>query len=260
MQNFNGHYNVSDLIAVDLVTKDEILNLAAEGRVPIAVWAENVFVWPVHYSQQDKRYRKMATHSRLCNGEWLYVRCKDLREKKFERISPEDVARHRYYKKSASLRLFRSDPQANVDIEASQSGTPGIGGRLKISLDDLWVPTDSWDLLEKETRNESENADALGIARRVYADMLVAHDRNQALGHPKNYAHKRVYLHLVRQVAHGKNSTYWVNDPDRDPDEVGHKKRLRDLAIQYRPEDANELTREISFKEFMNAFDQIKRQ
>ena len=261
MQIFKDHYNVSDLIAVDRVTKDEILNLAAEGRVPIAVWAENVFVWPVHYSQQDKRYRKMATHSRLCNGEWLYVRCKDLRQQKFERLSDEDVARYRYREGSAGLRQFRSGPQANVDIEASRSRMGGgASGSLRISLDDLWVPTDSWDRIEEETRNESENADALGIARRVYANMLVAHDKNQALGHPKNYAHKRVYLHLVKQVAHGKNAIYWVNDPDRDPDEVGHKKRLRDLAIQYRPEDAKGPTREISFKEFMKAFDQIKRQ
>ncbi len=127
-------------------------------------------------------------------------------------------------------------------------------------MDDLWVPTDSWDQLEKEIRNESENADALGIAKRVYVDILAAHDKNRNLPHPKICSYERVYSHLVRHGAHGKNATYWVNDPDRDPDEVGHKKRLRDLAIQYRPEDANELTREISFKEFMNAFDQIKRQ
>ena len=58
MQIFNGHYNLADLIEVNRVTQDEIFNLGFEGRVPIAVWADNVFVWPVHYSQRTKKYRQ----------------------------------------------------------------------------------------------------------------------------------------------------------------------------------------------------------
>jgi len=201
MQIFNGHYNVADLIEINRVTKDEILNLAVEGRVPIAVWADNVFVWPVYYSQQDKRYRKMATHSRLCNGEWFYVRRRDLREQKFERLPSENVARHRHHNKSARLRLLRSGPGASVDTRVDRSGSPGALGGIRISLDDLWVLTDSWHLIEEEARNESENAAAFSIARRVYANILAAHDKNPALPHPGNCSYGRVYSHLARQAA-----------------------------------------------------------
>lgn len=263
MQIFNGHYNVANLIDVNRVTKDEILDLAVEGRVPIAVWADNVFVWPVYYSQQDKGYRKMATHSRLCNGEWFYVRRRDLREQKFKRLPSEVVARHRDYEKSAYLRLLRSGPETSVDTRVSRSGLPGASGALRISLDDLWVPTDSWHLIEEEVRKESENPDAFNIARRVYTDILAAHDKNRAFAHPGNCSDGRVYLHLARQAAPpAKNAEYWVNDPKRDSDKVGRKVGLGTLAIHYRPEGTKRPTHSIavSYREFMNAFKIIKRQ
>jgi len=262
MQVFNGHYNLADLIEVNRVTKDEILNLAVEGRVPIAVWANNVFAWPVHYSQRDKRYNKIATHPRLCDGEWFYVRRRDLREQKFKRLPSEDVARHRGHNKSACLRLLHSGPEASVDIGVSQSGIWRHGG-LRISLDDLWVPTDSWHLIEEETRNESENPDAFSIARRVYTDILAAHDKNPALPHPGNCSYGRVYSHLARQAAPPENNAeYWINDSKRDPDEVSRKVGLGTLVILHRPEGAEQPvdTLETGFREFMNAFSKLTRQ
>ena len=140
MQIFNGHYNVADLIEVNRVTKDEILNLAVEGRIPIAVWANNVFAWPVHYSQRTKRYNKIATRSRPCDGEWLYVRRKDLRMNKFEQIygRRKDLSAYESSRvdsdgrKLALLYLFRSGPQANVDLAASRSPYNWNRHRLRI--------------------------------------------------------------------------------------------------------------------------------
>lgn len=250
MQIFNGHYNVADLIEVNRVTKDEILNLAVKGRVPIAVWADNVFVCPVHYSEQNKRYQKMAQHPRPCNGEWLYVR-------------PKYLPKYKSDREAVNMRLFRSGPQANVDIAASPSPMPISLRGLKISMGELWVPTDSWDLIEEEARNESENAAAFGIAKRVYADILAAHDKNRTLPHPAICSYGRVYSHLARQQAAPpeNNAEYWVNDSKRDPDEVSRKLGLGTLAIHYRPEGAKRSTRplEISWREFMNAFNQIRR-
>ena len=119
MQIFNGHYNVADLIEVNRVTKDEILNFAVEGRVPIAVWADNVFVWPVHYSQQNKRYQKMAKLARLCKGEWLYVKPSYLRKYK------PDV-------KAISMRLFRS---AFLTLDNATFGLVSLGETHQVSLD-----------------------------------------------------------------------------------------------------------------------------
>jgi len=259
MQIFNGHYNVADLIEVSHITKDEILNLAVEGRVPIAVWADNVFVWPVHYSQHDKRYHKMAIHSRLCNGEWLYVRRKDLRKQKFERISADVDPRH----KSANLRLFRSGPEASVDTRASRSGLISASGGLRISLDDLWVSTDSWHRIEEDARHESENPDAFSIARRVYTDILAAHNKNPALPYPGSCSNGRVYSHLARQAAPPENNAeYWINDSKRDPNEVSRKVGLGTLVILHRPEGAEQPadTLETGFREFMSAFNELKRQ
>lgn len=256
MNKFHDHYNVTDLIAVNRVTKDEMLGLAAEGRVPIAVWADNVYVCPIHYSQQAKTYQRMAKHFNLSNGGWIYVR-------------PNYLSKYKSGNENVRMNLFRSGPQADTDIAATQSSMDGIGRNgllrrnsgLRIAMDDLWVPADSWDLIEEEFRNESENASAFGIARRVYTDILAAHDKNPALPHPNNCSYTGVYLHLARQAAPPeKNADYWINDSNRDPNEVGRKSGLGTLAIQYRPEDDKEPTQEISFKEFMNTFDQIKHQ
>lgn len=262
MQKFHDHYNVANLIVVDRVTKDEILGLAAEGRVPIAVWVENVYVWPVHYSQQGKGYRSMAAHSRVCNGEWFYVRRRDLRKQEFERISAEDNAWDRHCNKSALLRLLRSGPEADVDTTVSQLGgaTHRLGRGLNISLEDLWVPADAWDLIEEEFRNESENAPAFEVARRVYAGLLAEHISNGELPHPRKCSKTPVYRHLARQPVPPNSTHYWINDPKRDPKEVGKKTGIGTLAILYRPEGAKESTNtlEVGFREFMEAFDQIK--
>lgn len=266
MQKFHDHYNVTDLITVGRVTKDAMLGLAAEGRVPIAVWAENIYVWPVHYSQKRKMYLSMATDSRRCNGEWFYVRRKDLRQQEFERISDEelaeDVARNRYDNKPALLKLLRSGPEADVDTTISKSGfsVRRLGRGLNISLDDLWVPADAWNMIEEEARKESENAPAFEIARRVYAGMLAEHKNNGALPHPRKCSNTPVYRHLARQPVPPNSTHYWINDPKRDPNEVGKKTGIGTLAVLYYPEDANTSTDplEIKFTKFMKAFDQIK--
>ena len=102
------------------------------------------------------------------------------------------------------MRLFRSGPKANVDITVGRTPFQSerrLGDGLKISMAELWVPTDSWDLIEEEARNESENADAFNIARRVYTDILVAHDKNRAFPHPVDCSYGRVYSQLARQAA-----------------------------------------------------------
>lgn len=270
MNKFHDHYNVTDLITVGRVTKDKMLGLGAEGRVPIAVWAENVYVWPVHYSQKRKMYLSMAKDSRRCNGEWFYVRRKDLRQQEFERISDEDVAydaaedaaRDKYYDKPALLKLLRSGPEADVDTTVDRHGgsTRRLGRGLNISLDDLWVPADAWNMIEEEARNESKNAPAFDIARRVYAGMLAEHKNNGALPHPRKCAKTPVYIHLTKQPVPPNNTNYWINDPDRPPAEVGHGDGLGTLAVLYYPEDADTSTDplEIKFTKFMKAFDQIK--
>ena len=163
------------------------------------------------------------------------------------------------------MKLFRSGPKANVDITVGrrpfQLGRR-LGDGLNISMAELWVPADSWDLIEEEFRNESENASAFGIARRVYADILAAHDKNQNLPHPNNCSYTGVYSHLVRQAAQPEeHAEYWINDSKRDPNKVGNKSGLGTLAIHYRPEGAKESTHplEISFRGFMNAFHEIRR-
>jgi len=254
MQIFNNHYNVADLIEVNRVTKDEILNLGFEGRVPISVWADNVFVWPVHYSQRTKKYRQMVRDSRPCVGEWLYVKPSYLRKFK----SDEGAV-------YVTMTLFRSEPKASVDISASRfpGRTAYMRHGLGISMDQLWVPTDSWDLIEEEARNESENVVTFGIARRVYADILAAHDKNPALPHPVKCSYGLVYAHLARQDAPpGKNAGYWVNDSKRNPDEVSRKSGLGTLVILHRPEGVEQPmdTLETGFREFMNSFNEIKRQ
>ena len=130
-------------------------------------------------------------------------------------------------------------------------------------MDELWVPTDSWHLIEEEARNELENAAAFGIARRVYADILAAHDKKRALPHPVHCSYGRVYSHLARQAASpGKNAEYWVSDSKRNPDEVSKKVGLGTLTIHYRLEGTKRPTHslEIGFREFINAFNKIKRQ
>ena len=116
-------------------------------------------------------------------------------------------------------------------------------------------------MIEEETRNESENASAFAIARRVYADILAAHDNNRSLPHPDSCSHGLVYSHLVKQAERVKDAGYWINDPKRNPNEVGNKKGLGTLAICYQPEVGRKPTRplEIGFREFMNAFNEIRR-